>query len=85
MSTEIWGISVSREVWRLLLPWASVLGKCAKKDLKSCLREFIEDKEKENRGNTSKERWDRARKAMAPEGWGAEFLRQGYLHNPGGH
>lgn len=74
--------STSGGVWRHLLLWASVLGKYAKKNRKSCLREFIEDKEKENRGNTSKERWDRARKAMAPEGWGAEFLRQGYLHNP---
>ena len=69
--------STSGGVWRHLLLWASVLGKDAEKNLKSCLREFIEDKEKENRGNTSKERWDRARKAMAPE-----FLRQGYLHNP---
>ena len=24
------------------------------------------------------------REAMPLEGWGTEFLRQGYLHNPGG-
>ena len=36
--------STSGGVWGRLLLWASVLGKCAKKDLKSCLREFIEDK-----------------------------------------
>ena len=40
----------------------------------------IEDKERKNRKNTSRER---PREAMVPEGWVIEFLRQCHLHNRG--
>ena len=47
------------------------------------MRKFIDDKERKNTENTSKERWVTPREAMAREGWSAEFLRQG--HKLGGH
>ena len=46
---------------------------------------FTDNTERKNRENTSREKWATPRETMVLEGLGTEFLRQGHLHNPGGH
>lgn len=41
-------------------------------------------KKGENRENTLRERWARPRKAVAPEAWSVDFIKQDFCHNPGG-
>lgn len=66
-----------------ILLWDSVPGKDAKKkNLKSCLQRFIEDKEKKRTEGKPQRKVGHSKEGNGSEGWGAEFLRQGYLHNP---
>ena len=46
--------------------------------------DMTEHTERKNREDASRERWAMPGEAVAPEGCSTEFLRQGYLHNPGG-
>ena len=55
-----------------LLPWALVLHK-EESEVLPVAREFTED---ERTDRTPQRRWAKPRKAVAPEGWGAEFFRQ---------
>ena len=71
------GFSARRYVsWKslepLLLLWALVLHK-EESEVLAVAREFAED---ERTDRTPQRRWVKARKAVAPEGWGEEFFRQ---------